>query len=527
MRITTHLYPQAKEQQRRLSSTNPTLRDIRFNFFKLAALNFIILQLLFFCLFCYIFGSLFQQTSHVHNLTVAFVDYDGGIIGTSVRQAYQQLQGAGFPALIELSPLKYSHPSDLEKLVCRIDYWAALYVSPGASNRLANGLTGGEASSSYNRSDVLSFFWNEARYSTTVDTVAVDLRTLTEAARIVYSGTGAMQTVPKGNAAAVSVFSNPWELTSLNLQPTTQGSRLIYNTLVIILVVLQEFFYLGTINGLYAQFKLYGRIPHHRIMVVRLCISLSYTFVGSLCTTGMIWAFRSGWDVNGNQFVLTWMSFWLFAHLNFLTFDVFSIWLPPPFVPMALITWIVLNITSILLPFALSPGFYRWAYALPTHALYNLLIDIWSRGCNPTLAYALPVMFAFELSSLALCMLGVYRRSHFGFLALENEERSFREKIAESLAKAREGSEEIGTLTRRTSQERAEEERAVITGGESVAGVVPHAEPVHRLMNVPTEADREEMAGRIWRETTQLRQKRSHNDNAKFVGPCFDLTFSN
>ncbi|OBT45170.1 hypothetical protein VE00_04282 [Pseudogymnoascus sp. WSF 3629] len=93
-------------------------------------------------------------------------------------------------------------------------------------------------------------------------------------------------------------------------------------------------------------------------MTVRLIISVLYTFVGSLCTTGAIWAFRAGWNVNGRQFVLTWMSLWLFAHLNFLTFD------------------IMINITSILFPFALSPGFYRWAYALPTHAVYNLLVDI-------------------------------------------------------------------------------------------------------------------------------------------------------
>ena len=389
-----------------------------------------------------------------------------------MREAYQQLRGDSFPTLIELSPLQYSHPSNLRTLVCKIDYWAALYVSPNASDRLANGLTRGVASSSYNRSDVLSYIWNEARYSTIVDTVPVYLRTLTDTARIVYTainGTGVLQTLPTTDAAAVSVFSNPWELTSLNLQTTTQGLRLIYTTLVIILVLLQEFFYLGTINGLYAQFKLYGRVPPSRIMAVRLCISISYTFFGSLCTTGVIWAF------SGKQLVLTWMSLWLFAHLNFLTFDVFSMWLPPPFVPMALITWAILNIASILMPFALSPNFYRWAYALPTHALYNLLIDIWSRGCNPTLKYALPVMFAFELSGLTLSLLGVYRRSHLGFLALEKE-KAFQEKIADSLAKESQDSGEGESIEKRRSEERAGEDGATAAGGEAVGGVEEPAE---------------------------------------------------
>ncbi|OBT45173.1 hypothetical protein VE00_04281 [Pseudogymnoascus sp. WSF 3629] len=228
------LYPHSKQPQRRLSSTNPTLHNIRLHLFKAVAGNSIILQVLFFCLFCYTFGALFQQTSHTRNLTVAFVDYDGGAIGAR-----------RFSEIIELSSSQYSQPSALESKVCHIDFWAALYVTPNASNRLANGLTGGTSASSYNRSDVMSFIWNEARYSTTADSVAAKLQDLSEAARIIYSntnGAAALQTIPAGDAAAVSVFSNPWQLVSLNLQPTTQGSRLIYNTLVIILLLLQEFF---------------------------------------------------------------------------------------------------------------------------------------------------------------------------------------------------------------------------------------------------------------------------------------------
>lgn len=520
------LYPQA-ERQRRLSFSNPALRSLRPKFIKLTGLNFILLQVLFLCLFCYIFGSLFQQNDHTHNLTVVFVDYDGGIIGTAVRDAYQQLQGSSFPTLIEKSPSQYSQPSTVESAVCNIDYWGALYVAPNASKRLATGLTGGIASSSYNRSDVLTYIWNEARYPTTVDSISVKLEKLSEVARIVYSdvnGTGAVQTLPAADVAAVSVFTNPWELVSVNIQPTAQGSRLIYNTLVIILIMMQEFFFLGTVNGLYAQFKIYGRISPRRIITVRLTISALYTLVGSVCSTGAIWAFRSGWDVNGNQFVLTWMSLWLFAHLNFLTLDVFSIWLPPPFLPMALITWVVINITSILLPFALSPGFYRWAYALPTHAVYNVLLDIWSGGCNPTLHYALPVMFAYELSSLSLSLLGVYKRSHLGFITLENEEKVLQEKIAAALAKVQEDTEEgEGLEKRRTKGGAGDSENPAI--GEALSDI-ESAGPAHRVGTIATLADREEMADRIRRETTQLRQEQAHADKTSNLGPCFDLPFS-
>jgi hypothetical protein len=113
------------------------------------------------------------------------------------------------------------------------------------------------------------------------------------------------------------------------LTPNLTGSRLIYNTLVIILILIQEFFYLGTVNGLYVQFKIYARLYPHRIIVYRNMISLAYTCAGSLGTAGAIWAFKAGWDVNAKQFVLSWMILWLFAHANFLSLDVFTVWLPP------------------------------------------------------------------------------------------------------------------------------------------------------------------------------------------------------
>jgi hypothetical protein len=193
-------------------------------------------------------------------------------------------------------------------------------------------LAGGSAAAEYNRSNVLTYIWNEARYSAVVDSeISGNLQSLALAARLAYTsinGTGAISVLSLSDPAAVSVFANPWQLISVDIQPTTQGSRLIYNTLTIILILIQEFFYLGTINALYARFKIYERLYPHRIILFRNLISLAYTFVGSLCVTGAIWAFRAGWNVNGNQFVLSWMILWLFAHANFLSLDVFTIWLP-------------------------------------------------------------------------------------------------------------------------------------------------------------------------------------------------------
>lgn len=163
-------------------------------------------------------------------------------------------------------------------------------------------------------------------------------------------------------------------------------------------------------------------------------ISAGYCFLGALFVTASIWIFRSGWDVNGNQFVLTWMIVWLFAHVNLLWLDVFSVWVPVQFVPMFLITWIVTNVASILLPFELVPGFYHWGYALPAHALYTTQLDIWSGGCFPLIYVNLPVLFAWWVLGLFLTYLGVYRRCHYAVIAQETQEAQFHDKLADAMA---------------------------------------------------------------------------------------------
>ena len=130
-------YPRATDN--RLHGHDKAVVGARRSFLKAALINFAYLQILFFCLFCYIFGSIYQQGFHVHNLNVLYVDYDGGLIGTAVRQAYGSLKGNGFPTLIEGGVAQYPTPGDIEKVVCSTKYWAAIYTSPGATNRLEQG----------------------------------------------------------------------------------------------------------------------------------------------------------------------------------------------------------------------------------------------------------------------------------------------------------------------------------------------------------------------------------------------------
>ncbi len=506
------LYPKATQNRYKLGQPG---FEKGWLFLRAAAKNFALLQILFFGLFAWVFGSLYQQTSHTHNLTVAFVDYDGGAIGAAIREAYSSLQGDNFPALQEQSVASFPDPADLWSAVCGIDYWAALYVSAGASDRLHQALGGGPPALAYNRSDVVSFIWNEVRYSSVIDAaVATGLQTLSAAARVAYStanGTGQVQSV--SNSEALAVFADPWQLQSLNIKPTTQGSRAIYNTIVIILILIQEFLYLGTINGLSVSFSIFLKLHPSRIIVVRNLNSLSYTLVGSLCTSGAIWAFRSGWDVGGGQFMLTWIALWLFAHLNFLTLDTFTSWLPAPYVPMALIAWVTWNVSSILLPFELSPGFYQIGYIFPGHQVYQTLLDIWSGGCNPQLHISLPIMFAWEIFGFLLSSLGIYRKAHYASLGEEEQTRQFDERLDAAMEFQRKREKEV-------REAEAEAEAAARARGEDEVEKIVTAEDVGR-----TDSDvRRQLEDVMKRENSRASRERRASRPFNY-GLAFDLPF--
>ncbi|EFX06623.1 nitrosoguanidine resistance protein [Grosmannia clavigera kw1407] len=193
---------------------------------------------------------------------------------------------------------------------------------------------------------------------------------------------------------------------------------------------------------------------------------------------------------------------------------------------MALISWIVLNVTSILLPFELAPAFYRVGYIFPAHEVYQALLHIWSHGCNPQLHIALPVLFAWEIAAFVGSIFGVYRRSHYATLADEAQERELQSRIDAAMAfrNRRDASEEdlgldsISTAptreTRRRSRSSTTRAEELLFGPENTAGADGVAatlrQDLHRVMT------REE-------DLFQTEQRRM--GRACSFGPAFGLAF--
>lgn len=174
--------------------------------------------------------------------------------------------------------------------------------------------------------------------------------------------------------------------------------------------ILQQFFFAMALNGISAKYRIFSKFRVMANSLIRIATSVIFTFVGALCMTGYIWAFKEAWAVNGNQFVLTWMVLWLFMHINFMIFDILTAFVPMQFMPFCVLTWIILNVASSIIPVELNPGFFRWAYALPAHEVYQMLVQIWSNGCQDQSYRTLPILFAWWIAGLSIAFYSTKRR---------------------------------------------------------------------------------------------------------------------
>lgn len=124
------------------------------------------------------------------------------------------------------------------------------------------------------------------------------------------------------------------------------------------------------------------------------------------------------------------MVLWLYMFLNFVIIDAATSFIPMSFVPFFLITWVVLNVGSTIYPLQLTAGFYHWQNALPAYNTYNMLVDVWSHGCNPQIYRNLPVNFSWAVLGLVLANIGMYRRCELA-ATLEMEEEVNAQNLSE------------------------------------------------------------------------------------------------
>jgi hypothetical protein len=227
------------------------------------------------------------------------------------------------------------------------------------------------------------------------------MQTLIGATRSTYNalhGTQAARIVNSTSPAAIQALLTPLAATETNIQPlTTFGAGVLLNTVGTVTPILAQFFFLLALNGACATHSLYTTLSPKSSFLYRRTATLLYTFGAALAQTGYTWAFRESWAVNGYQFVLTWMAYWLLMYAHLLFLDTVMTIAPMPMMPFVVLAWIFTNIASTLSPLELQAGFFKGSYALPGMNGYEVLMTVWTGGARNRLYRNLPVLFGWVI----------------------------------------------------------------------------------------------------------------------------------
>ena len=379
-------------------------------------------SLLFLLNLAYLYGSVYHQTERGAAFHILLVDYDQGLVGQSLSSAYQHLKSPSFPTLYARPSSQYPTSDSIIQAIRNRQYWAAIFTSHDASQRLSAALQGGSAAMTYNPSNALTYVWNEVRYpATAASVIESSFAQLVQATRTAYNsinGTQALVILAQSDPAAINVYLDPIDAIAINVNSMPQGTKVFYNTISMAMPILQQFFFILALNGMSSRFRIYHNLQPKTSASLRAAVSFVYTFISALCMTGYIWAFRESWNINGYQFVETWMVLWFLMHIYFCLIDAATAVLPQPAMPFLIVTWIFLNLSATINPFEITPGFYRWGYALPAYSSYEILTYIWSGGPAPELHRALPIMFAWWISGLTCAILAHRRRCQLALSAV-------------------------------------------------------------------------------------------------------------
>lgn len=375
---------------------------------------FLIIQLLFLGLQAYVFGSSFGSPERLDKLHVLAIDYDQGIVGNALRAASSHLEGPSMLGFEWRSVKEYPDPFEVHKAVRDGVYWASVQVMEGATSRLEDAIADNTTAAAYDAKGAVKIVYNEARYPDFEDLfVAGNLGVLVQTGRLFYNqinGTRALASIPSQNTASLLAVLEAIDATTDNIKPLGNGSTVFYNTVDIVLTILLQFYFLMAYNGLMEDWQLDSKLPLKHHVVARIVVGVVYTFLGSLALVANIYGFRGTTSISGTQFVILWMAFWLEMHVLFLVLEIAITFLDLPWLPLFIVTFIIVNVTSTIFPFELSPGFYRWGSALPCHQVYMLEISVLSGGADNHVQIALPVLFAWWIVCIPLAFFSIIWR---------------------------------------------------------------------------------------------------------------------
>lgn len=275
----------------------------------------------------HVYGLFYNQGAWTKKGQVAVVDFDGGFFGSSVIEAAASRNRTyGYPTYT-IVPADTTTPDGIRHEVFTGKYWAALYASPGATDRFQAAI-GDTANEQYDPAGAVAYVTMTARYfafyefnifvsSLTVMSIATSI-IRQRAVAVVFSPEATTSTTLSQNAlATLGDPAQPVEIPAAYANFSLADDRVFVNTIGTIMPVLMQFFFLMALNGISNNMHIFAKRRTRDHVRSRATCAIIWPAITSLCTTSWTFIFMRSYPFNAGQFFGIWGISYLYEAITF------------------------------------------------------------------------------------------------------------------------------------------------------------------------------------------------------------------
>lgn len=384
--------------QTKLSFFNERLTSHRHRLFWQSAKIYLIMGVSVLAVFSIYWGSYFDRLSRFKNLRMLVVIEDDlpsdsmpPHIGNALRQTLESPLGQKLGQWhiynsSEFAQFTGANALDLfaevKKQVHDQNYWASIYVRPNATYNLYQAIASGNSSYNVSYNSIVSY------YETGRDIIGMGTYVIPNINRInqmfLRNQSGIYDAILDGkntselfsDLGAVKVATSSLEFFLIDGIPFTDPVIVAPAQVGLIYIVILTFFSFNFFASVYQEAAKMNLKPlsmlTYRVgstVLSFLVLSFFFSMVSLAFQVDFTKAFgKGGWPI---YWATNFLTMWAVGAVNEAVGMMIILWYPP-MIGFWLLFWVVSNISATFSPIALTPNFYRYSYAMPIHASYEI-----------------------------------------------------------------------------------------------------------------------------------------------------------
>jgi hypothetical protein len=266
---------------------------------------------------------------------------------------------------------------------------------------------------SYRPSTALHYIYNEARWATVSEGYIIpSLSSVVSEANSLFQQLAIPELkIENLSATSLSMLLDGIQATGSNICPLSIGIKPYLNTVGMVFPIIIEFFLSMSLTGIIAHAAWPNPASKQFVFLVRLSVSLIFS-----CLIGISWGlwfeiFHESAPISGGKYCLIWLIYWVYGFIAFLVLDTATVFVPMPYLPVCVLTYIIVNVSASVFPVDIKPDFFHLDYIWPSYNCFELLITTLSHGANSRIYRNVPVLFGWLVFWIPLNFLAARKRA--------------------------------------------------------------------------------------------------------------------